>query len=238
MPERLHAYLARRGVASRRAAERLISAGRVRVNGEVVDALGTKVDAERDCVELDGRAVLAAEMTRSIVLNKPRGVVCTVSDPQGRPTVVDLVPRDRRVYPVGRLDYDSEGLIVLTNDGELAFFLTHPRHAVEKEYRALVRGHLDGALLDRLRDGVLLDGSRTTPADVDVIGREGPLWWLRVIVHEGRNRQIRRMADAVGLEVVRLVRIRVGGLELGDLRPGAWRQLGLAELARLRSATP
>ena len=237
MPERLQKYLARSGVASRRAAERLISAGRVRVNGAVVAALGATVEATEDRVEVDGRAVAVATAHRYLLLNKPRGVMSTVSDPQSRPTVVQIVPHDERLFPVGRLDFDSEGLILLTDDGELAFRLTHPRHGVEKEYLLLVRGSLDRTVLTSLRQGVSLDGKLTAPADVRLDRAEGPFRWLRVVLHEGRNRQIRRMAAALGLEVVRLIRVRLGPLKLGDLKSGQWRHLTDQEVVALSKAT-
>jgi 23S rRNA pseudouridine2605 synthase len=232
--ERLQKYLARCGVASRRASEQIILNGRVRVNGEVAVALGTSVDPERDRVELDGRAVVPPATLTYVALNKPIGVVSTARDPRGRRTVLDLVPEDARLYPVGRLDYDSEGLILLTDDGELAMQLTHPRHNVEREYRALLRGDVTDGVLRRLSAGLELDGSRTAPATFEHIETHPDGDWVRVVLHEGRNRQIRRMVEAVGLDVVRLVRVRVGSLQLGDLAPGAWRLLSAAEVAALR----
>lgn len=233
MAERLHKYLARCGIGSRRGAERLIAAGRIHVNGGVVDAPGTTVDVGRDRVEVDGRPVHPS-VHRYLALHKPPGVVSTVADPAGRKTVLDLVPSDVRVFPVGRLDYDSEGLILLTNDGGLAFKLSHPRHSVDKEYDVLVRGELSGAVLDRLRSGVLLDGSLTRPARIEGRGTVDAGRWLRIVLHEGRNRQIRRMAHSVGLEVLRLIRIRIGPLTLGELAVGRWRDLGTTEVRALR----
>lgn len=233
MGERLQKYLARSGVSSRRGAERLIAAGRVRVNGAVVKTLGTMVEAGRDEVEVDGRPVVPSAGDRHLALHKPRGVMTTAADPEGRRTVLDLVPSDVRVYPVGRLDYDSEGLIILTNDGELAFKLSHPRHSVEKEYHVLVRGEIGEVGLRKLRVGVSLEGSATAPAEVEVAGRQDSLHWLRMTIHEGHNRQVRRMAEAVGLEVIRLIRTRIGPLALGDLPVGRWRCLDASEVMAL-----
>lgn len=232
--ERLQKYLARCGVASRRASEGLIAEGRVRVNGSVTAAPGTTVDPAADRVEVDGRVVRPPADHTYVMLNKPIGVVSTASDPRGRRTVVDLVPSDARLYPVGRLDYDSEGLLLLTDDGDLALRLTHPRHEAEKEYRALLQGDLRDDVLAQLGRGVILDGKRTARARFARLDAHPDGTWVRVVLHEGRNRQIRRMVEAVGLEVVRLVRVRVGSLWLGDLAPGMWRRLTPAEVAALR----
>ena len=231
--ERLQKYLARCGVASRRASEQIITGRRVRVNGQIAAELGTSIDPERDRVELDGRAVLPPTTRSYIALNKPIGVVSTARDPQGRRTVLDLVDVPDRVYPVGRLDYDSEGLILLTDDGDLAMHLTHPRHTVEKEYEALVSGNPSDELLARLRSGIVLDGKATAPARIERLEAGPDGTWVRFVLREGRNRQVRRMADAVGLEVVRLVRVRIGPLRLGSLHPGQWRELRAAEVAAL-----
>lgn len=234
--ERLQKYLARCGVASRRASEQIIVAGRVQVNGQVAAELGTSVDPERDRIEVDGRAVVPPITHTYVLLNKPIGVVSTASDPKGRQTVVDLVESAARLYPVGRLDYDSEGLLVLTDDGDLALRLTHPRHTVEKEYEALLTGDVTDEALARLRDGVPLDGRPTAPARVERgdVTRDGT--WVRIVIREGRNRQIRRMAEQVGLDVARLVRVRIGSLRLGTLPAGAWRTLSATEVAALRGA--
>jgi 23S rRNA pseudouridine2605 synthase len=232
--ERLQKYLARCGVASRRASEQIIVGGRVRVNGEIAAELGTSVDPERDRVEVDGRAVAPPTDHTYVLLNKPIGVVTTASDPQGRPTVVDLVDVGARLYPVGRLDYDSEGLILLTDDGDLALRLTHPRHTVEKEYAALLTGDVTEAALARLRSGVPLDGRPSAPARVELIEDVRDGTWVRIVIREGRNRQIRRMAEQVGLEVARLIRVRIGSLRLGTLPAGSWRTLSATEVAALR----
>ena len=235
--ERLQKYLARCGVASRRASEQIIAGGRVRVNGAIAAELGTTVDPEHDRVELDGRAVLPPVAHTYVMLNKPIGVVSTANDPEGRRTVLDLVNAEARLYPVGRLDYDSEGLILLTDDGDLAMRLTHPRHTVEKEYHALLTGDVTDAALARLRAGVPLDGRPTSPARVERIEAHYDGTWVRFTLREGRNRQVRRMAEAVGLGVARLIRVRVGPLRLRDLAPGAWRFLDTTEVAALQGTS-
>jgi 23S rRNA pseudouridine2605 synthase len=235
--ERLQRYLARSGVASRRASEQLIAAGRVRVNGEPVTTLGTSIDTEQDRVEVDSRPVRPASTRAYVALYKPVGVVSTANDPGGRPTVVDLVQHPGRLYPVGRLDYDSEGLLLLTDDGDLAMRLTHPRYGVEKEYRALVRGRVDQSVLDRLAHGIVLDRRPTAPARFEIAEPTSEGTWLRIVLHEGRNRQIRRMAQVVGLDVARLVRVRVGAVRLGTLRPGEWRALSEREVNALLKET-
>ncbi len=236
--ERIAKVLSRAGVASRRDAERLILEGRVAVNGEVVTRLGTAVDPAADRVDVDGRPVRPPRTHTYVLLYKPRGVVSTASDPEGRRTVVELVPSEARLFPVGRLDYDSEGLILLTDDGDLTVTLTHPRHEVEKEYYALVDAPLSDADLEHLRTGIVLDGRRTAPATVEPMrpGAGGHGYWLRVVLREGRNRQVRRMIEAVGGNVVRLVRTRIGPLRLDELEPGEWRELTPHEVNQLREA--
>jgi 23S rRNA pseudouridine2605 synthase len=230
--ERLQKVLARAGIGSRRACEELIVAGRVSVNGAIA-VLGRRVDPTGDVVEVDGAVVAVADGLVHYLLNKPAGVVTTVVDPQGRPTVVDLVPREPRVFPVGRLDAESEGLLILTNDGPLTHRLTHPRYGVEKEYLAEVRGHLGPGDLRALRRGVELDDGMTAPARASLVAASV----LRLTIHEGRNRQVRRMCEAVGHPVTRLVRTRIGPITDRQLAPGRWRSLtpvevrGLAEVA-------
>jgi pseudouridine synthase len=233
--ERLQKVLAHAGVASRRAAEQLIQAGRVSVNGEVVTELGRRVTA-RDRVEVDGRPLEPSQRLVYVALNKPVGHVSTARDPEGRPTVLDLVRRPERLYPIGRLDWDSEGLLLLTNDGALTHRLTHPRYGVEKEYHALVAGYPDGAALRALAEGVRLEDGLTAPADVRRLRQDRLGVWLAIAIHEGRNRQVRRMLEAVGHPAKRLVRVRVGPVELGGLPPGRWRELLPAEVAALRRA--
>jgi 23S rRNA pseudouridine2605 synthase len=226
---RLNRYLASTGVGSRRAVEDLIRAGRVTVNGDVA-GLATRVEPG-DEVRLDGRP-LQVQAARVLLLHKPTGVITTARDPQGRPTVLELVGGDERLFPVGRLDRDTSGLLVITNDGDLAQRLAHPRHGVPKTYAAVVRGDPDAAALNRLRTGVPLEDGPTAPAAVQ---RTGP-GRLEITIHEGRNRQVRRMCAAVGHPVLQLHRIRYGPLELGDLGPGSWRELTGGELERLRDA--
>ena len=227
---RLNAYLARAGVASRRGADELIKAGRVRVNGEPGE-LNTFVSAG-DTVELDG-APVAEQRLAYVLLNKPPGVVTTTRDPQGRPAVVELVRHESRVVPVGRLDADTTGALLLTNDGPLAHRLAHPRYGVEKVYVAEVEGEPAEEALQRLRDGVELDDGPTAPARVRVVTRGK----IELALHEGRKHQVKRMCAAVGHPVRRLHRSRYAGLGVDDLEPGAWRELSAAELAALRELT-
>jgi 23S rRNA pseudouridine2605 synthase len=237
MAERLQKILARAGYGSRRQCEELIAAGRVRVNGRVA-VLGDKADAATDAITVDGVAVPAPEQFRYILLYKPRGVLSTVSAPDRRPTVRDLVPLPGRLYPVGRLDVDSEGLLLLTNDGELANRLTHPRYQHEKEYRVLVARQPDEKQLEAWRHGVVLeDGYRTQPAQVRLESKFGKGAWLRVILREGHKRQIREMGRQTGLPVVRIVRVRMADLSLGNLKPGQWRELAPPEVERLKKLT-
>ena len=236
MHQRLQKILAQAGVASRRAAEKLIGEGRVSVNGVTIREMGTKADPAHDDIKVDGRRLRARQRARYILLNKPAGYVSTRADPQHRPTVIDLLRGVREyVYPVGRLDYDTEGLLLLTNDGELAAHLTHPRHGVERTYEARVAGIPDAAALERLRNGIPLDGHRTLPADVSLLnpGRSGD-GTLRLTIREGRNRQVRRMCEAVGHPVRALRRIRIGPLQDRRLKPGEWRELNAEEVKALR----
>lgn len=227
---RLQKVLAQVGVGSRRACEDLIAGGRVRVNGEVA-VLGRRVRPERDRVELDGVPVPVAPGLVHYLLNKPAGVVSTASDPEGRPTVVSLVPGEPRVHPVGRLDAATEGLLLLTNDGELTYRLTHPSFGVEKEYLVAVSGRVRPGEVRALREGVQLDDGVTAPARVALVSPG----LLRIVVHEGRNRQVRRMCDAVGHPVLRLVRVRIGPLRDPDLPPGQWRPLSFDEVCALQA---
>jgi 23S rRNA pseudouridine2605 synthase len=230
--ERLQKVLARRGYGSRRAAEELIAAGRVRVNGAVV-RLGHRVDPDRDLVEVDGHVVSVKPGLVHYLLNKPAGVVTTASDPQGRPTVVELVPDEPRVFPVGRLDAATEGLLLLTNDGDLAHRLTHPSFGVEKEYLAQVARPLPAGVLRRLREGVELEDGMTAPAQVS----QPEPGLVRLTIHEGRNRQVRRMLEALGHPVDRLVRVRIGPVSDRRLRPGEWRALTPDERRALEEAS-
>lgn len=240
MQVRLQKIISTAGVASRRAAEKLIVDGRVSVNGETVRELGSKADPEADQIRVDDRRIKPAQRLRYFLLNKPSGYVTTRSDPERRRTVLDLLKGVREyVYPVGRLDYDSEGLLILTNDGELAATLTHPRHEVEREYEATVLGVPDAHDLERLAKGVVVEGHRTAPAKVDLVSdrrRNDDLSIVRVTVHEGRTRQVRRMCDAIGHPVRTLRRVRIGPLTDSKLRLGAFRELTAAEVRRLKFA--
>ncbi len=225
--------LATRGYGSRRVCEDLIAAGRVTVNGEVA-VLGRRVDPDVDLVEVDGAPVGTKPGLVHYLLNKPSGVVTTAKDTHGRPTVVELVPAEPRVFPVGRLDAETEGLLLLTNDGELANRIAHPRHGLDKEYLATVAGgEVSAGAIRRLRDGVELDDGPTAPAKVS----QPTPGVLRITIHEGRNRQVRRMCEAVGHPVTRLVRTRIGPLQDRRLKPGAWRALDPAEVRKLAEAT-
>jgi 23S rRNA pseudouridine2605 synthase len=224
---RLNAYLARAGLASRRGADELILAGRVRVNGDP-GQLNTFVGAA-DRVELDGREV-AAQRLAYVLLHKPAGTVTTARDPHGRPTVVELVPDEPRVVPVGRLDVDTTGVLLLTNDGPLAHRLAHPRYGVEKTYVADVEGDPDKAALQRLRDGIELEDGHTAPARARRLGPGR----IEIVLHEGRKHQVKRMCEAVGHPVVRLHRSQYAGIGVDDLAPGTWRELTAAEVAALR----
>ncbi|MEW6182061.1 MAG: pseudouridine synthase [Bacillota bacterium] len=233
--ERLQKILARAGIASRREAERMIEDGRVKVDGEPVDRLGLKVDPEKNRVEVDGKQVSLREPPVYLMFFKPAGVVTTVSDPQGRPKVIDFLHRIKeRVFPVGRLDFDSEGLLLLTNDGELAHRLTHPRFKVPKVYLALVDRRVDREALAILRKGVELNDGTTRPAQVEVARRESARTLLRITVSEGRKRQVRRMCAAVGHPVIELRRVSVGPLRLDGLQPGGYRHLTNKEVELLK----
>lgn len=233
--ERLQKILARAGYGSRRSSEELIAAGRVRINGQVA-ALGTKADPQRDRIEVDGRPISLDEELLYIALYKPRGVISAAQAANDRrPTVRDLVPVPGHLYPVGRLDVDSEGLILLTNDGDLANKLTHPRYGHEKEYRVLVARRPDEEQLQTWRRGVVLeDGAKTAPAEVKFVRTMGKGTWLRVVLREGRKRQIRETGSQLGLPVVKIIRVRIGTLHLGNLKAREWRYLTPDEVAALK----
>lgn len=232
--ERLQKVLAHAGVDSRRAAEELILEGRVSVNGVVCRVLGTKVDPQHDVVAVDGKPIPRRVKSVYLMLNKPAGYITTVADPEKRPTVMDLVPHHSRIYPVGRLDANSEGLLLMTNDGELANLLSHPRYSMEKEYHVSILGVVKEAGLQTLRSGVEIEGGRTRPAKVRVLSSDGRVTWLSIAIHEGRNRQIRRMMNTLGYQVDRLMRVRIGPLWLGSLAKGAYRHLTPAEVRKLK----
>ncbi len=240
--ERLARFLAHAGIASRRHSEELIAAGRVQVNGLTVTTQGARIDPSSDRVSVDGKAVEAPAQHVYILLHKPTGYVSTVHDPQGRPTVLDLLPpalRALHVYPVGRLDIDTSGLLLLTNDGDFALHLTHPRFSMEKHYRAFVQGHPSATTLDILRNGITItedNGNRhkTAPAQVRLLKRVGSNSWLALTIHEGRKRQVRRMLAAAGHPVMQLERVGIGKLTLSNLPSGQWRNLTKAEIGMMR----
>ncbi|MFP4635906.1 MAG: pseudouridine synthase [Nitriliruptoraceae bacterium] len=233
--QRVQKALAAAGVASRRASEELIAQGRVTVNGRVVE-LGARCDPASDVVEVDGERVSVDPELVYLLLNKPRGVVTTTDDPQGRPTVTDLVELPQRLYPVGRLDQDTEGLLLLTNDGELTNRLTHPSYEVERVYVALVPGPVRKKALAQLREGVELEDGLARAKRVRVLETQRSKALLEVVMTEGRKREVRRMLGALGLTVERLARVSFGGVELGDLRQGNWRFLTHQEISRLHAA--
>lgn len=233
MSERLQKILARAGIGSRRRCEEIIAEGRVSVNGRTA-SLGMKADPAKDRILVDGKPIAQEQSLVYIALNKPRGVLSTVSTDDNRKTVCDMVPVPERIFPVGRLDVDSEGLILLTNDGEITNRLTHPRYGHEKEYRVLVARRPDDEQLAAWRRGVVLeDGYRTAPATVLVDSTFGKGTWLRIIMQEGRKRQIREIGSQIGLPVVRIIRVRIGSLRLGSLKPRQWRYLTSDEVRAL-----
>lgn len=243
MEIRIQKILSAAGVASRRAAEEYVTQGRVMINGRTVTELGTKADPERDEIRVDGRRLKPPGTRRYILLYKPRGYITTRSDPQRRPTVIDLLTAGgvrEYVYPVGRLDYDSEGLLLLTSDGDLAARLTHPRHGVEREYHVRVRGVPEDRQIERLARGIMVEGRRTAPADVRLLkivdAERGPQAVLAIVIREGRNRQVRYMCDAIGHPVVRLRRMRIGPIADDHIRPGEFRDLDPREVAALTRA--
>lgn len=234
---RLQKHLSECGIASRRKAEELIAAGKVKINGHIAE-IGSKVDPKRDKVTVRGRAVVPVNEKVYIMLNKPRGFVTTMSDELGRKTVSDLVAdAGPRIFPVGRLDRDSEGLLIMTNDGDFANKLTHPSSHVNKTYRVTVKGAAEEEQLLKMKEGILLDGRKTLPCDCFVAERKPDRTVLIFILNEGRNRQIRRMCEAVGLEVLRLKRTEIAGVKLGMLPQGKWRPLNEREMRRLTNIT-
>ena len=237
MIERLQKVIAKAGIASRRHAEEMILDGRVQVNGKVVTELGTKVDPEKDHVKVNGKRIRIEFHKIYLLLNKPRGYITSVHDPEGRPTVMDLI-RDikERVYPVGRLDYDSEGLLLLTNDGDLAGALMHPSSGVEKTYWVKIKGHLTEEKIKRLAQGGLsLPGGKSAPARVRPLRKTPEHDWIEIILHEGKRRQIRMMVEKIGHDVLKLKRVAYGFLELGDLAPGDYRRLTPVEVKGLQA---
>jgi 23S rRNA pseudouridine2605 synthase len=232
--QRLQKIIARAGVVSRRKAEALIVEGRVRVNGRVVEELGEKADPHADRIEVDGRQ-LSLEAPVTLLMNKPRGVVCTASDPEGRETVIDLVKDiGARLFPVGRLDFATSGALLLTNDGALSYALTHPKHHVEKTYLLKVAGGVSEEALEKWRTGVDIGDVVTRPAEVFRVEQEESYTWIQVTLHEGRNRQIRRMGEATGIDIRKLKRVSFAGLTIEGLKVGQYRHLTPRELATLK----
>ncbi len=232
---RLHKYIANCGYTSRRRAEILIQAGRVKLDGKVVTNLGVTLDPTRSTVHVNGEKVELPE-TVTIILNKPRGILTSTHDTHDRLTVMDILPRrlaQRGVLPAGRLDRDTEGLLILTNDGDLGHRITHPRYETEKEYEALVSGHPQREKLEKLETGVMIEGRKTSPAKLVFVRNKGDHTQVRIVLREGRKRQVRRMFQSIGHEVAYLKRVRVGMLGLGDLSVGEWRELGADEIRRL-----
>lgn len=234
MEERLQKYLAQAGVASRRACEKLIAQGHVEVNGHLVTEQGQKIDPTIDTVKVDGKVIRPAEKLVYLLLNKPSGYVTTASDPQGRPTVLDLVQDvDERIYPVGRLDYDTEGALLLTNDGELSFRMSHPKFELVKTYMATLHGSVSDEKLMRLRQGIKLEDGLTRPAKVRLIKREKYKTIIEIKIHEGRKRQIKRMGKAINHPVLELKRLAIDTLTVDKIAPGEYRHLTTDEVATL-----
>lgn len=239
MQERLQKILAQAGIASRRESETIIQEGRVAVNGAVVTELGTKADPDTDSITVDGKALTIDEKRVYLVLYKPVGYMTTMKDPEGRPIVTDLLTGIKeRVYPIGRLDYNTEGLLLLTNDGALANTLMHPSHEVDKGYLVRVSGQVSPGQIKKLSDGVQLEDGMTAPAKVLPVSESEQNSWISITIHEGRYRQVRRMCEAVGLNVVRLKRARYDFLVIGDMKPGDYRFLEPDEVERLKRKTP
>lgn len=237
MELRLQKILAEMGIASRRKAEEIIAEGRVTVNGKIA-ILGTKADPAKDHIKLDGKLLTKPELKVYLAMNKPRGVVTSLSDPEGRPTIKDFIKGiKQRVYPVGRLDYDSEGLLILTNDGDFAHSILHPSKKMPKTYMVKVKGMIEEDSVEKLRSGVRIVGGLTAPARARKISEAEENSWIEMTIHEGRKRQIRQMLQRVGHPVLKLNRIKIGSLKLGNLKPGDVRYLTPEEIKRLREET-
>lgn len=231
---RLNKYIASCGVASRRGADTIIAEGRVTINGRPVSTIGTDVDPDTDVVAVDGSLLSLKSKNIYILMNKPAGVLSTCHDDRGRKCVIDLINGvSQRVFPVGRLDYDTEGLLLLTNDGNFAYRCTHPKHEMDKTYEAVVHGRLDATAIKHLENGIVLDGIRTAPAKVSILERPDIKNLYEITIHEGRNRQVKRMFEAVGCHVMQLQRTKLGKLTLGDLPVGKWRYLSENEIKAL-----
>lgn len=234
MEQRLQKIIAEMGLASRRKAEEFIIEGRVTVNGKVA-TIGMKADTSKDHIKVDGKLLFRLEKKVYFILNKPRGVVTSMSDPEGRPTVHDFLRGIRqRVYPVGRLDYDSEGLLLLTNDGEFTHAVLHPSKKIPKTYLVKIKGNIVDENLEKLRSGIRLERAVTAPAKVRRLRKAENNSWLEMVIYEGKKRQIRRMLERVGHDVIRLMRIKINGLEMGPLKPGMCREISSEELRMLK----
>lgn len=226
MEERLQKYMARCGLASRRECEKIISQGKVTVNGKLILEMGKKINPSKDEIKVEGRLIVPETKKAYIILNKPVGYISTVSDPMGRPTILELIGDiGLRIFPVGRLDFDSQGLIILTNDGDFTYYLTHPKHGIKKEYRVLVSGSPKNEDIESLKRGINIDDYFTNPAEIININKEDGGSIFKVIINEGRNRQVRRMFDSIGHPVISLTRVSVGNITLGNLPLGSWRYL-------------
>lgn len=232
--ERLQKYLAECGIASRRKCEQLILDGKVKVNGKTIRELGVKVDPNKDVVEYNGKVVTKVNKNIYIMLNKPVGYITTVKDQFDRPSVIDLVNIDDRIYPIGRLDYDTSGLLLLTNDGDLANKLMHPRHKINKVYIAQIKGVPNKMKLDMFRNGLYIDNYKTAKAEIDILKVTNGNSTVRIVIHEGRNRQIRKMCELIGHPVLKLKRVKIGNLDIGNLKTGQWRYLSKDEVEYLK----
>lgn len=234
MEERLQKYMASCGVASRRKCEEIILEGRVEVNGVKIKELGTKIDTEADIVKLDDKIIKPEEKKVYILLNKPTGYVCTVKDERGRKTILDLVKVKERIYPIGRLDMDTSGIIILTNDGEVYNKLIHPKFEKVKTYKALVKGLVKDENIERFERGIDIGGYITAPAKLNILKRNKDSTEIIIKIHEGKNRQVRRMCEAIGNEVISLDRIAIGKIKKGDLKLGQWRYLTHEEITNIK----
>lgn len=235
MEERLQKYMARCGVASRRKSEEIITSGKVKVNNTIVTELGFKVDGDTDSVEVDGKLIKPEEKKLYIALNKPEGYISSVSDEKGRRTIMELVEVDERIYPIGRLDYDTTGLILLTNDGEIYNKIIHPRMEKNKVYEAIIEGFISSDEINKLETGIDIGGYITAPAKVKVVAENRTSTEVEITIHEGKNKQIRKMFEAVEHNIIRLKRISIGEIKLGNLTEGLWRNLTQEELDYIRN---
>lgn len=234
MKERLHKYMAQCGVASRRKCEEIVFSGRVKVNGEIINNI-VMIDDENDIVELDGKVIRLEEKKVYIIINKPTDIITSVKDQFQRKTVIDLIDIKERVFPVGRLDYDTSGILLLTNDGDVAYKMSHPSHEIDKVYEAEVLGHFSEKEIYSFKNGLQIEDYVTSPSEINIISEKKDVSLVEITIHEGRNRQVRKMCEKVGHPVLRLKRIKFGKLELGDLKPGEWRYLMDKEVEYLKS---